>query len=378
MLGPENPDKYSGYPTPVLVDWGFALFNPPGELRAGRGGTPGCQSPENMGPYISKDGVVTETPALTAESDVWSVGNIIWGLMRSHEADDRMDFHETPEPPREPDLRELRGEYSDEIIDLVARAMRYHPEDRIGFPELLKQVQLLTGDHPDPKFDLTQGLRLKKKAGYHPDWRQPNAYLRTKWDQWRLFTYPNGPLIPTNARQPTRPPHHTRRLSSERPFNGPRSGPANNPKLARQRQRHLESHTRVEHLLWLQNRRGTVNKGTFAVPDSDDDWSDDEGDEQAEAEGPAQQRSTGSDDSWFYGDDAAAMNVPGGPARRTRSQVQVRRSLSAEGGAQGEEEQQTVPDSPPAQHRRSFNRRRTQSGPHGGGVSKRRRSASPR
>lgn len=126
---------------------------------------------------MSKRGHRFEKCALTAKSDVWSVGNVIWGLMRIHEGHHTMYFKESPAPPREPDLRDLVWLYSNETLRLVQSCYR------MGFVELLRHIRRWTGDHPDPRYDLVNGLRTKKDDT-HPAWGNQDLQLQVSIDQW--------------------------------------------------------------------------------------------------------------------------------------------------------------------------------------------------
>lgn len=148
----------------------------------------------------------------------------------------------------------------------------------------------------------------------------------------------------------------------------------NDSALAEQSKEHLVTHTRVEHLTWLRNKKGAENR-PFALSDSDeenDDWTGDGNTDQGPLSGETQIEDLNARiaDSWQQGDDAEAMELDNGaPTQRTRSSIKARASVSVEAGAQNQP-QAIVTTSAPARNLSSF-RSRSRS------ASSRRRFASP-
>lgn len=291
MLSTPNPEKYPWYPSPVLADFGFAqLWEQGTRAPPSRGGTPTCESPENAGYCYRKDGTHTHETALRGEplnrkSDVWSVGNIVWGLMAIHEGDHRMNFRGGNDEPRDAPIGELEGHYSESLLALVADCMEYYPEDRIDFSECLRRILMYTGEHPDRKYDHVHGLRTAREDD--ADWDMPGVRLMVQEDQFRMYTKlahaPNAyPAFPANPLIPD-PPHEARKLEQDGRYKGPVSADTRGLSEAGSERRHAAGgHTRREHMRWLADRHQARQVGDvpthakvgYYVPDSDDDSSD--------------------------------------------------------------------------------------------------------
>lgn len=270
MLGSPNPKNYPGYPSPIMVDWGFAQVVPPDVVCKGRGCTPECASPETTGFYVDQHNVFHQGPALTHKADVWGVGNVILGLLSGREGDAGLDFLADPRP-RDVQLRKLRGSHRSELLDLIDACMKYHPEDRIDFDTLLKRIRENTGR---PGLDLSLGMRNRKASDEL--WTYPMNALEWKEDKWGLYTKltPRFPPVEGDPVTLSAPPHPTRRLAPEDEYMGPVLADNKAKWDASEQKKHAETHTRLEHVRWLQQRgrkgESTGQKsGTFAVPDSE-------------------------------------------------------------------------------------------------------------
>lgn len=324
MLGAPNPNSYPGYPSPVMVDFGLAQLCPAGEQHFGRGGTATCSSPENLGGFVTLDDTECDKLPLThsksqggrrpavsllelhipcsngrckvdqhirhdpssniplsehvrsnllAESDVWSVGNVIYSLVLASEGDGSLNFLDDPSP-REPDLQEFKGHYNPELLTLIADCMRYYPEDRIGFVELLERIRMHTGGHLDPRLDLVKGLR--RKEVYNQLWQHPAVRLRMPNDKWQLYSK-LAPRVPDRAIDAAYPPNNKRRFSPEMEYKGPFSADTTNLQHREKKRKHAAEHSRMSHLRWLQKERKKElmrKQGTLVDPDSNDDEED--------------------------------------------------------------------------------------------------------
>lgn len=275
LLGSPDPNKYCNYPRPILADFGFAQFCPPGQQCIARGGTPTSECPESTGLYFDKVGRPVHRACLNRRSDVWCVGYIIYDLMSLDEGNAKFNFREDP-TPREPPMHVLQGHYPDAMLELVRCCMRYHPEDRIGFQELLNRIRRCTGEHHDPSRNHVRGLR--GAAAHSRLWQDRNVMLTTPVDKWPLYTHlahaPDGKTgVP-------RPPHKTRKFSKQMEYKGPVSADTRSLRRAGSVRKHAATHTQQSHERFLNRRKKMEakkrTKSGFHVPDSSDDDADDE------------------------------------------------------------------------------------------------------
>lgn len=260
FLDAPNDKKYAGYPSPILADWGFGQTCPAGTYVRGLGGTTCCESPENGGKYYLKNGTYINGAALNPKSDVWSVGMLIIGLMdRCKEGYDGLDFRKQPQPPRNPDITHLRGEYSDALLNLAVECTNYHPEDRPSFPNLLHRIRQHTGQ----AYGFTDEVNgLRSKPASDPAWRRPENYLANHIETFRMYrklaSIPDfeKPLNTLTQNIPP-PPHPAKPLSAGMEYKGRVSADDTSLSRAgseRRKAAELGPKGRDQYLMWMGHR----------------------------------------------------------------------------------------------------------------------------
>lgn len=159
FLSLPNDKHYSRYPVPKVGDFGLALHVPDGGRNDhGTFGTPGNLPIEQDAELTRQRGL---NWPLTTKANVWGVGNIIASLITLQEGFSDMKFadidkaakdgHTYKDEPRFSESEEK--EYSKELLDLVFDCMRFDPNERFNFAQVLRiirtQAGLLRDEPPD-------------------------------------------------------------------------------------------------------------------------------------------------------------------------------------------------------------------------------------
>ncbi|KAK4541906.1 hypothetical protein LTR36_007270 [Oleoguttula mirabilis] len=156
FLGSSLPDRYQGYSTPKLGDFGFAVMLPPNDTRRPkeftRCGTPFCRAPEQL--WLSKDREDAQAPPmrLSSKTNTWGVGNLMWCLVELVEGDEENLLWEAPQDYAkdskktqsqiQPVFRERsRDVYDEKLLTLILRCVAYDPDERPSFQRILRLIR---------------------------------------------------------------------------------------------------------------------------------------------------------------------------------------------------------------------------------------------
>lgn len=147
--------EFAAYPTPVLGDFGLAIysgpndpFNPKAYLECG---THGYFAPEQRDMYDRGTGYQPAyQPRLTEKTNVWEVAKTIMDLMNLEETDQpRFCITQNEDADFECYFNAHGLRYSKTLRKLVKKCLAYVPDDRPSFVELKRMIGRQTGGPPD-------------------------------------------------------------------------------------------------------------------------------------------------------------------------------------------------------------------------------------
>lgn len=142
-----NETTFPRYPAAKLADFGLAFTTSPSDplnptiWNAG-GGTQGYLPPEQL-PFIDEQ---TREPVdafqLLSHTNVWGVGAIMLSLLRRGRLEREDQLRYLPGTiAAYGAAQELQGIYSEDLLELVNRCLRFDPAERICFADLLHQIR---------------------------------------------------------------------------------------------------------------------------------------------------------------------------------------------------------------------------------------------
>ncbi|CZT17512.1 uncharacterized protein RCC_03346 [Ramularia collo-cygni] len=159
FLSWNSTDRFRGYPTCKVADFGLALLMPPDNDKVAENysthGTPGNRAPEQARAIPAGDGT---TKMMSSKTNVWNIGVVIWSLIVCEEG--LQPPYVEWENAQSKVLPQLdltaRLFYSEPLLSLLYRCLAYKDTDRPTCDELMDEIKEMTGDGP---FDMASGLR---------------------------------------------------------------------------------------------------------------------------------------------------------------------------------------------------------------------------
>ncbi|KAF7192868.1 G2-specific protein kinase nimA, partial [Pseudocercospora fuligena] len=196
FIGVPSTSRYPGYPELKLGDFGLAFVEREWDKRRPRqigvGGTPQHQAPEQLLLLRTYGGLLNlwpQTKPMTAKTNVWAFGMILWGMIQGKAApeDEQHDLRQegTKESPQFDAT--AQSFYSSDLLDLVRACTRFHDEDRPSFDAIMKKVLEHTTRGPNERAselrDLKRG-QLNFNAHYGPGGQ--NEFVPVVNDDYRI------------------------------------------------------------------------------------------------------------------------------------------------------------------------------------------------
>ncbi|EME82845.1 uncharacterized protein MYCFIDRAFT_80440 [Pseudocercospora fijiensis CIRAD86] len=195
FIGVPSTSRYPGYPELKLGDFGLAFVKREWDKRRPRqipvAGTPHHQAPEQLlllSKYGGLLGLWPHTKPMTAKTNVWAFGIVLWGMIqgKAAPADGEHDFQQ--EHLKEPAQFDATAQsfYSKELLNLVRACTRYNDEDRPSFDAIMKKVLEHTTRGPNER---ARGLRDLKpgQLGFDAQYGQngQNEFVLLNGDDYR-------------------------------------------------------------------------------------------------------------------------------------------------------------------------------------------------
>ncbi|KXT17227.1 hypothetical protein AC579_5789 [Pseudocercospora musae] len=194
FIGVPSTSRYPGYPELKLGDFGLAFVKREWDKRRPRrigvAGTPQHQAPEQLLLLSTYGGMLNwwpQTKPLTAKTNVWAFGMILWGLIQGKAAPDDGQHDLQQERTKEPPQFDATAQsfYSRDLLDLVRACTRYHDEDRPSFDAIMKKVLEHTTRGPNERASGLRDLgRGQLTLHYGPGGR--NEFASTVRDDYRI------------------------------------------------------------------------------------------------------------------------------------------------------------------------------------------------